>query len=71
MSRPTVYRKIQALSGESPTDFIRSYRLKRAAELLKSNFGSILEVALEVGFSSATYFTKCFKKKFQQLPSDY
>ena len=71
MSHTTLYRKIQALTGETPTDFLRSYRLKKGAELLKSNFGSVLEVALEVGFSSANYFTKCFKKKFHQLPSDY
>jgi signal transduction histidine kinase/DNA-binding response OmpR family regulator len=71
MSHATLYRKINALTGESPTEFIRSYRLKRGAELLKSDFGSILEVALEVGFSSANYFTKCFKKKFHQLPSTF
>ncbi|MCP5104800.1 MAG: response regulator, partial [bacterium] len=71
MSHATLYRKIHAISGESPTEFIRSYRLKRGAELLKNNFGSVLETALEVGFSSANYFTKCFKKKFHQLPSSY
>jgi signal transduction histidine kinase/DNA-binding response OmpR family regulator len=71
MSQPTLYRKIHALTGESPTDFIRTCRLKRGAELLKDNFGSVLEVAFEVGFSSASYFTKCFKKKFHQLPSTY
>ncbi|MDQ1350897.1 MAG: Response regulator [Acidobacteriota bacterium] len=71
MSQPTLYRKIQALSGESPTDFIRSYRLKRGARLLEEKFGSVLEVAFEVGFSSAAYFTKCFKKKYNCLPSQY
>lgn len=71
MSHATLYRKIHALTGESPTEFIRSFRLKRGAELLKSDFGSILEVALEVGFASANYFTKCFKKKFHQLPSTF
>ncbi len=71
MSQPTLYRKILAFSGESPTEFIRSYRLKRGAELLKKNYGSVLEVAFEVGFSSANYFSKCFKKKFHQLPSTY
>jgi signal transduction histidine kinase/CheY-like chemotaxis protein len=71
MSRSTLYRKILALSGKSPTDFIRSYRLKRAAQLLKSKSASVTEVAFEVGFSSRTYFTKCFKEQFHQLPSDY
>jgi len=71
MSRATVYRKIHALSGESPNEFLQSYRLKRGAELLGNNFGSVLEVAFEVGFSSASYFTKCFKKKFNRLPSDF
>ncbi|UCH96850.1 MAG: response regulator, partial [Candidatus Aminicenantes bacterium] len=68
MSRPTLYRKILALSGKSPTEFIKSYRLKRAAQLLESGFGSVTEVAFEVGFASRTYFTKCFKEKFHQLP---
>lgn len=71
MSRTTVYRKILALTGETPTDFIRSYRLKRAAQLLKNNFGSITEVAFEVGFTSRAYFTQCFKEKFHLLPSEY
>lgn len=71
MSRTTVYRKIQALSGETPTDFIRSYRLMRAAQLLKNKFGSVTDVAFEVGFSSRAYFTKCFKEKFHRLPSEY
>jgi signal transduction histidine kinase/DNA-binding response OmpR family regulator len=68
MSRATLYRKIQALTGESPRDFIRSYRLKRGAQLLKAHFGNVTEVAFEVGFSSTAYFTKCFKEKFHQLP---
>jgi signal transduction histidine kinase/DNA-binding response OmpR family regulator len=71
MSGTSLYRKIQALSGLSPTDFIRTYRLKRAAQLLENGFGSITEVAFEVGFSSRAYFTKCFKEKFHQLPSTY
>ena len=71
MDRSTLYRKVLALTGETPNEFIRTCRLKRGAELLKSNFGTVLEVALEVGFGSANYFTKCFKKKFQQLPSEF
>ena len=71
MSRTTLYRKIQALTGQSPREFIKSYRLKRGAQLLKGNFGNVTEVAFEVGFSSTTYFSKCFKEKFQQLPSAF
>jgi AraC-like DNA-binding protein len=71
MSGATLYRKIRALSGESPTEFIRSYRLKRAAQLLKSGFDSVTEVAFEVGFNSRAYFTKCFREKFHQLPSSF
>jgi DNA-binding response OmpR family regulator len=71
MGRTSLYRKIHALSGETPKEFIRSYRLKRAAELLKKKPGTVLEVSFEVGFSSSSYFAKCFKEKFHQLPSDY
>jgi len=71
MSRATLYRKILALTGESPNEFIRSYRLKRGAQLLKENFGTVTEVAFEVGFSSSAYFTKRFKEKFHQLPSAF
>jgi signal transduction histidine kinase/DNA-binding NarL/FixJ family response regulator/ligand-binding sensor domain-containing protein len=71
MGNTTLYRKVQALSGQSPTEFLRTYRLKQAAQLLKSGFGSVTEVAFEVGFSSRAYFTKCFKEKFHQLPSEY
>jgi len=71
MGRTTLYRKVLALTGETPTDFIRSYRLKQGAELLKQKSGTVLEVALAVGFSNSSYFAKCFKEKFHQLPSEY
>jgi CheY-like chemotaxis protein len=71
ITRVTLNKKLQALTGQSPTELIRSYRLKRAAQLLKDNFGNITDVAFEVGFSSTAYFTKCFKEKFHRLPSEY
>jgi DNA-binding response OmpR family regulator len=71
MGNTTLYRKIQALCGQTPTEFIRSCRLKRALQLLKNGYGSVTEVAFEVGFSSRAYFTKCFREKFHQLPSDF
>ncbi|HLP59461.1 MAG TPA: AraC family transcriptional regulator, partial [Candidatus Deferrimicrobium sp.] len=71
MSRPTLYRKMLALTGHSPNKFIQAYRLKRSVNLLKSHYGNITEVAYKVGFSSSAYFTKCFKETFHQLPSDF
>jgi signal transduction histidine kinase/DNA-binding response OmpR family regulator len=71
MGRTTLFKKIQALTGETPNQFIQSYRLQRAAQLLKANFGNVTEVAFEVGFSSSAYFTKCFKEKYHQLPSTF
>jgi len=68
MSPKTLGRKVEALTGESPNRLIRSYRLARAVQLLKANFGSVTEVAFAVGFSSTAYFTKCFKEKFHRLP---
>jgi DNA-binding response OmpR family regulator len=70
MGRTTVYRKILALTGETPNQFIRSYRLRRAMQLLKARYGNVTEVAFAVGFSSTAYFTRCFKEMFHQLPSD-
>jgi signal transduction histidine kinase/DNA-binding response OmpR family regulator len=69
ITRVTLNKKIHALSGETANEFIRSYRLKRSVQLLKQNFGSVTDVAFEVGFSNHSYFTKCFREKFHQLPS--
>ena len=71
MGRTSLYRKILALTGETPTQFIRSYRLQRAAQLFKANFGNVTEVAFAVGFSNSAYFAKCFKEEFHQSPSYY
>lgn len=60
-----------ALTGEAPVEFIRSYRLKRAAQLLRDKFGTVSQVAIAVGFDNPAYFAKCFKEKFQQSPSSY
>lgn len=71
MGRSTLFRKVQALTGESPKQFILSYRLERAAQLLKANTGNITEVAMATGFASSQHFAKCFKDKFFQTPSDF
>jgi len=71
MSQAALFRKIQSLTGESPNQFIQSYRLERSAQLLKTNFGNVTEVAFEVGFSSTGHFAKCFKARFHQLPTSF
>jgi signal transduction histidine kinase/ligand-binding sensor domain-containing protein/CheY-like chemotaxis protein/AraC-like DNA-binding protein len=71
MSHATLYRKINALTGENPVEFIRTCRLKRGAELLKAGKGNVGDVAFEVGFYNTSYFIKCFKEKFHRLPSSF
>ncbi len=71
MRRSDLFRKIQALTGESPKQYILSYRLNRAAQLLKDNLGNVTEVAFKVGFTSTADFARCFKEKFHQLPTSF
>jgi CheY-like chemotaxis protein len=71
LSQSTLYRKLQALTGESPVEYIRAYRLKRALQLINANFGNVTEVAFKVGFSNTAYFSKCFKEKFHHPPSSF
>lgn len=70
MSRSNFYRKIKALSGMSPNDYMKTLRMNRAAELMKSGV-RISEVAEQVGFTSSSYFAKCFKTQFGMLPKEY
>ncbi|WP_051291063.1 hybrid sensor histidine kinase/response regulator transcription factor [Pedobacter glucosidilyticus] len=71
MSQTVLYKKIKALTDLSITDFIKSVRLKRAAQLLEDNQLSIAEIAYSVGFNDRKYFSKEFKKQFGKAPSDY
>lgn len=71
MSRTSFYNKIKALTDESPADYIRVIRLKRAAQLLKEQKHSVTEVAEMTGFSDAKYFREVFKKHFEVSPSQY
>jgi len=70
-SKTQLYRKMISLTGLSPNVFVQEYRLKKALKLLSKNVGNISEVAFEAGFSSPSYFSKCFKKKFGMLPAAY
>jgi signal transduction histidine kinase/DNA-binding response OmpR family regulator len=71
MSRASLHNKLRALTGQPASDFIRTQRLIRAAQLLQKRFGNVTEVAFEVGFSNPSYFSECFKKQFGQSPSRY
>jgi len=70
-SRAQFYRKITALTGQSVNELIRGFRLQKAAQLLEQQWGSVSQVAFEVGFSNPSYFSKCFKEQYGVLPSEY
>jgi AraC-like DNA-binding protein len=69
ISRPQLYRKIKALTGRSPNDFMHDLRMNKALVLLKQKKANISEIAFETGFNSPSYFTKCFTDKFGCKPS--
>jgi len=71
MSRMQLFRKIKALTNQTPGEFIRTIRLKRAAQLMDQNFGNIAQITFEVGFNNPSYFAKCFKDLYGKLPSEY
>lgn len=66
-----VYRKVKALTGETVNDFIRTIKLKRAAQYLCAGELRISEILYKSGFNSHSYFTKCFKKHFGMTPREY
>ena len=71
MSRTLLYKKILALTGKPPLEFVRSLRLKRAALLLSKSQMNVSEIAFQVGFNDPKYFSKHFRNEFGVLPSKY
>ncbi|MBO9684066.1 MAG: response regulator, partial [Flavisolibacter sp.] len=71
MTRQSLYNKMVSLTGETPVEFIRSFRLNKAARLLEQSDLKIAQIGYAVGFASPTYFTTSFKEKFSMSPSDY
>ncbi len=71
ISRSQLHRKIKSLSGVTTTEFVNLVRIKKAVELIEQQNCTFNEVAFRVGFSSQSYFTKCFKKVYDITPKDY
>ncbi|MFV0331908.1 MAG: helix-turn-helix domain-containing protein, partial [Dysgonomonas sp.] len=71
ISRSNLQRKLKGISGVTPGDYLRNYRLKRACKLLLETDMRINEVAFYVGFNSASYFTKAFYKCYQMSPKEF
>lgn len=71
LSRVQLYRKLKALTDQTPTDFIRTLRLRRAAQLLDQQAGNVAEVAYSVGFQNLSYFAKTFKELHGVAPSEW
>jgi len=70
LSRSQVHRKLIALTGQAPNRLIRTYRLKKAYDMVAGNAATIGEIAFTVGFGSPAYFTKCFVEEFGTTPGD-
>ena len=70
LSRVQLYRKVKALTGLSPVELIRATRVNRARKLIEGGATSVSEVAYQVGFTSPSYFTKCFKDQFGVSPME-
>ena len=66
-----LYRKVKELSGITPIEFLRNYRLKCAAEMLRQRSATISEVAYATGFGSPAYFSKCFKAVYHITPTEF
>ncbi len=71
LSRGNLYRKLQSITGKNPSDFIRTIRLKRAAQLLSDSQLNVSEVADMTGFNGLKYFNKHFKEMFGVTPTQY
>jgi transcriptional regulator GlxA family with amidase domain len=71
MSNVQLYRKLKKLTGRTPNELIREFRLARAASLLHQEAGHVAEIAYSVGFNNLSYFTKCFRSTYGSCPSKF
>ncbi len=71
MSRSSLYSKVLEITGETPVEYIRSFKLEKAAVLLEKTGLTIAEAAYQTGFTTPNYFARAFKAKFNMLPSEF
>ena len=71
MSRVQLYRKMKSLTNYAPNELVRNIRLKKAEQLIINSDKNISEIAYETGFSSPSYFSKCFKEYFNESPKEF
>src|SRR3546814_20917261 len=69
LGRTQVERKLKALTGQTPVEFIRIMRLKRAAQKIAAKEDAVSQIAYSVGFNNLSYFATCFKEQFGESPS--
>lgn len=70
-SRMQLYRKLKSPAGQTPSQFVRTIRLKRAAQMLANKTDNVTQIAYTIGFSSPAYFSKCFKDQFGVTPGQF
>ncbi len=71
ISSSSLYRKLKLLTNQSPTEFVRYIRLKKALKLMENGNSNVDEISYSIGFNSHSYFTSSFKKQFGKTPSEY
>lgn len=71
VSKSTLYRRLKSVTGLSPSEIIRSYRLRKSAEILRHSEHNIVEVAMDVGFTDPKHFSRCFKNQYGISPYSY
>lgn len=71
MSRSTLTRKLKAITGLTPLEYIRRVKMQHACRMLKNNHTTVNEVALALGYYNRKYFTACFKEEYGLTPSEY
>jgi AraC-like DNA-binding protein len=71
LSRSAFFKKLKSLTGLAPVDLVKEIRLNKSVELIKNTDLSVSEVAFAVGFKDSGYYSKCFRKKYNQTPREY